>query len=329
MPGGDDDEEPKTRSLSGDLRGRVIAAIEDGVSTREAARRFRIGISTAGAWYRRYRETGEMEARKQGQPSRSKLDTHAAFIPGLIEKTPDITLAEIGERLAGERGVRVAPSTVWLFLDRRGITSKKDGQKKTAHASEQQRPDVLRRRIAWFDGQLDLDPERLIFIDETAASTKMARLRGRAPCGERCRAPIPHGHWKTTTFTAGLRLSGMAAPMLLDGPMNGPAFLAYAEQVLAPELRPGDVVVMDNLPAHKISGVRDAIEKVGARLLFRPPYSPDFNPIEMAFSKLKALLRKVAARTVDDLWSAVADCLSAFTPEECRNYFEPAGYDPD
>ncbi|RDD92033.1 IS630 family transposase, partial [Paracoccus pantotrophus] len=171
-------------------------------------------------------------------------------------------------------------------------------QKKTAHASEQQRPDVLRRRIAWFDGQLDLDPERLIFIDETAASTKMARLRGRAPCGERCRAPIPHGHWKTTTFTAGLRLSGMAAPMLLDGPMNGPAFLAYAEQVLAPELRPGDVVVMDNLPAHKISGVRDAIEKVGARLLFRPPYSPDFNPIEMAFSKLKALLRKVAARTV-------------------------------
>lgn len=117
--------------------------------------------------------------------------------------------------------------------------------------------------------------------------------------------------------------------MLLDGPMNGPAFLAYAEQVLAPELRPGDVVVMDNLPAHKITGVREAIEKVGARLLFLPPYSPDFNPIEMAFSKLKALLRKAAARTVDELWSIVADCLSAFTPEECRNYFEAAGYDPE
>jgi len=121
----------------------------------------------------------------------------------------------------------------------------------------------------------------------------------------------------------------MAAPMLLDGPMNGPAFLAYAEQVLAPELRPGDVVVMDNLPAHKISGVREAIEKVGARLLFLPPYSPDFNPIEMAFSKLKALLRKAAARTVDELWSVVADCLSAFTAEECRHYFEAAGYDPE
>ncbi|WP_152599784.1 IS630 family transposase [Hoeflea sp. BAL378] len=314
-----------TRSLSVDLRGRVIAAIENGVSTREAARRFRVGISTAGSWYRRYRETGEVEARKQGQPSRSKLDPHVDYIVGLIEATPDITLAEIGEHLVAERGMRAAPSTVWLLLDRRGITFKK----KTAHAAEQQRPDVLRRRIAWFDGQLDLDPEKLIFIDETAASTKMARLRGRSLRGERCRAAVPHGHWKTTTFTAGLRLNGMAAPMLLDGPMNGAAFLAYTEQVLAPELRPGDIVVMDNLPSHKISGVREAIEKVGAQLVFLPPYSPDFNPIEMAFSKLKALLRKAAARTVDDLWTVVANSLAAFTPAECRHYFEAAGYDPE
>lgn len=117
--------------------------------------------------------------------------------------------------------------------------------------------------------------------------------------------------------------------MLLDGPMNGPAFLAYAEQVLAPQLRSGDIVVMDNLPAHKISGVREATEKVGARLLFLPPYSPDFNPIEMAFSKLKALLRKAAARTVDELWSVIAECLPAFTAEECRHYFQAAAYDPD
>lgn len=157
----------------------------------------------------------------------------------------------------------------------------------------------------------------------------MARLRGRSLRGERCRAAVPHGHWKTTTFTAGLRLNGMAAPMLLDGPMNGTAFLAYAEQVLTPELHPGDIVVMDNLPAHKISGVREAIEKAGARLLFLPPYSPDFNPIEMAFSKLKALLRKAAARTINELWSVVADCLSAFTADECRHYFQAAGYDPE
>ncbi len=140
---------------------------------------------------------------------------------------------------------------------------------------------------------------------------------------------MPHGHWKTTTFTAGLRLNGMAAPMLLDGPMNGTAFLAYTEQVLAPELCAGDIVVMDNLPSHKISGVREAIEKVGAQLMFLPPYSPDFNPIEMVFSKLKALLRKAAARTVDDLWTIVAHSLAAFTPAECRHYFEAAGYDPE
>lgn len=153
-------------------------------------------------------------------------------------------------------------------------------------------------REAWFEGQLDLDPRRLVFIDETGTSTKMARLRGRAPRGERCRAAVPHGHWKTTTFTAGLRLDGMVAPMVLDGAMNGDAFRAYVEQVLVPELRPDDIVIMDNLPAHKVSGVRNLIENAGARLLYLPPYSPDFNPIEMAFSKLKALLRKAAVRTV-------------------------------
>ena len=145
-------------------------------------------------------------------------------------------------------------------------------------------------REAWFEGQIELDPTRIVFIDETAANTKMARLYGRALRGERCRAAVPHGHWKTTTFTAGLRHDGIVAPMVLDGPMNGEAFLAYVEQALVPELRPGDVVIMDNLPAHKVFGVRQAIEAVGATLRYLPPYSPDFNPIEMAFAKLNALL---------------------------------------
>jgi transposase len=158
-------------------------------------------------------------------------------------------------------------------------------------------------REAWFEGQLELDPTRIVFIDETAANTKMARLYGRAPRGERCRAPVPHGHWKTTTFTAGLRYDGIAAPMVLDGPMNGEAFLAYVEQALVPELRPCDIVIMDNLPAHKVHGVRQAIEAAGASLRYLPPYSPDFNPIEMAFAKLKALLRAAAARTIPDLAS--------------------------
>ena len=168
-----------------------------------------------------------------------------------------------------------------------------------------------------------------MFIDETSASTKMARRYGRAPRGERCRAPVPHGHWKTTTFVAGLRLNGMTAPCVLDGPMTGAVFLAYVEQMLAPTLDPGDIVVMDNLPAHKVSGVRAAIEAVGASLLYLPPYSPDFNPIEMAFAKLKALLRGVAARTIPALWQAIAAALDRFSPHECQNYFITAGYEPE
>jgi transposase len=185
----------------------------------------------------------------------------------------------------------------------------------------------LARRRAWFRGQPDLDPERLIFIDETGASTKMARLHGRAPRGQRLRAAIPHGHWKTTTFVGALRVTGMTAPMVLDGPMTGAWFLSYVEQVLVPTLTPGDVVILDNLPAHKGSAAREAIEAAGAKLLFLPPYSPDFNPIENAFSKLKALLRKAAARTVDELWTVIGQSLDAFTQAECVNYFAAAGYD--
>lgn len=166
-------------------------------------------------------------------------------------------------------------------------------------------------------------------MDETGASTKMARLRGRAPRGERCRAAIPHGHWKTTTFVAGLRCDRMTAPMVLDGPMNAAAFLAYVEQVLVPELEPGDIVIMDNLAPHKAAAVRAAIEDAGARVLLLPPYSPDFNPIEMAFAKLKAILRRAAARTIPDLWDDIAVAMDLFQPAECQNYFNAAGYDHD
>ncbi len=140
---------------------------------------------------------------------------------------------------------------------------------------------------------------------------------------------MPHGHWKTTTFVGALRRTGMTAPMVLDGPMNGVWFLAYVQQVLAPTLKPGDVVIMDNLAAHKSPAVRDAVEAAGARLLFLPPYSPDLNPIENAFAKLKALLRKAAARTLDQLWQAIADIIQTYSPRECRNYFTAAGYDAD
>ena len=185
----------------------------------------------------------------------------------------------------------------------------------------------MKRREAWFENQLELDPDRLVFIDETWASTNMARLRGRAPRGERLRMAVPYGHWKTTTFVGALTLRGFIAPFVLDGPINRCAFETYVEKVLVPELRPGDIVIMDNLSSHKGPRVRELIEAAGASLRYLPPYSPDFNPIENAFAKLKALLRRAAERTVGALWDRIGIALDAFTPAECANYFTAAGYD--
>ena len=201
------------------------------------------------------------------------------------------------------------------------------GIKKTAHAAERDRADVAAQRCRWRNWQYWLKAERLVFIDETGARTNMARLRGRSLNGQRLHAAIPWGHWKTTTFVAGLRTTGLTAPMVLDGAMNGAAFKAYVEQMLAPSLSPGDIVIMDNLSSHKVAGVREAIKAAGAFLLYLPPYSPDLNPIELAFSKLKALLRKAAARSVDDLWCVIGELLDEFSPQECRNFFRHAGYD--
>jgi len=169
----------------------------------------------------------------------------------------------------------------------------------------------------------------LVFIDETWAKTNMARTHGRAPRGERLRAAVPHGHWNTTTFVAGLTLRGMTSPFVLSGPINRAAFETYVEKVLVPELRPGDIVIMDNLSSHKGPRVRSMIETAGAELLYLPPYSPDFNPIENAFAKLKAMLRRAAERTVEGLWDAIGRIIDTFTPAECANYFAAAGYDPD
>ncbi|MGV4796185.1 IS630 family transposase [Rhizobium sp. F40D2] len=294
------------------------------MSARQAAARFGVGISTAIRWIARAQE-GELTPRPQGWRRPSAMDAHEEFVVALIDDRKDVTLDEMVGRLFVERQVKISRSALGAWLRGRGWTFKK----RPAHALEQDRPDVLKRRRDWFDGQLDLDPEKLIFIDETGLSTKMSRLRGRALRGERCRAGVPHGHWKTTTFTGALRLSGMTAPFVYDGAMNGNVFLAYVEQVLLPTLEVGDVVIMDNLPAHKTAGVRDVIERAGARLMFLPPYSPDFNPIENAFSKLKAMLRGRAERKVDALWDAVGALMPRFTAAVCANYFKAAGYEPD
>ncbi len=171
-----------------------------------------------------------------------------------------------------------------------------------------------------------LEPDRLVFIDETGTTTKMTRLRGRCLKGQRLKSKAPFGHWKTQTFVAGLRTDGLTAPFVVDQPMNRCIFDAYIETQLAPALKPGDVVIMDNLAAHKSPKAEAAIRAKGAWVLFLPPYSPDLNPIEMAFAKLKALLRARAIRTIDALWRAIGDICGLFTPTECRNYFQAAGY---
>lgn len=183
-------------------------------------------------------------------------------------------------------------------------------------------------RAAWRERQTALSPQCLVFIDETWATTNMARRHGRARRGQRLVAAVPHGHWKTTTFVAALRHNGLTAPCVFDGAINGERFRAWVEQALAPTLNRGDIVIMDNLPAHKVQGVRAAVEARGASLLYLPPYSPDLNPIELAFAKLKALLRTAATRTVDHLWHAIGQALDAFSPTECSRYLVHAGYVP-
>jgi transposase len=173
-----------------------------------------------------------------------------------------------------------------------------------------------------------MDVERFVFLDETATTTAMTRLYGWAPQGERLVDAAPAGHWKTTTFVAGLRSRGLIAPLVRDGPMTGEVFRAYVKQILAPALEPGDGVGMDNLPAHKVAGVREAIQSAQASLLYLPAYSPDLNPIEQVFAKLKGLLRKAAARTKDALWHTSGNLLDAFPPDECANYLTNSGYEP-
>lgn len=203
--------------------------------------------------------------------------------------------------------------------------------KKTLLASEQERPDIKTKREAWIGQRqpaMRRKADRLVFIDETGTTTKMTRLRGRCLRGKRLKAKAPFGHWKTQTFIAGLRCDGLTAPFVIDQPMNRVIFETYVHTQLAPTLRKGDVVILDNLAAHKSPRAEAAIKARGAWMLFLPPYSPDLNPIEMAFSKLKAHLRKRAVRTIDDLWKAIGDICLMFTPEECSNYFKAAGYDP-
>lgn len=201
-----------------------------------------------------------------------------------------------------------------------------DVEKKVLIASERDRPDVASRRDSWQGTQANWEPSHLVFLDETWVKTNMTRPRGRALRGERVIDSVPHGHWKTTTFLAALRCTGLTAPLVVDGAINGTIFLSWVQQQLAPTLHAGDIVVMDNLSAHKVAGVREAITAAGARVLYLPPYSPDLNPIESVFSKFKWLIRSLKERTVDALWTACGKVSQLFPEDECRRHFRHCGY---
>src|SRR6266404_4945387 len=313
-------QHPMARAYSLDLRERVVAAVAEGESCRAVAARFKVSVASVVKWSQRFRSTGSAAARPVGGRKPFALAAHREWLLARLAEKPDLTLRALVAELA-EHGITVSYYAVWNFFEHEGISFKKKPR-----ASEQDRPDVARRRAQWKRYQDKLDPARLVFIDETWAKTNMTRSHGRALRGKRLVAKVPQGRWRTLTFLAALRHDRVDAPCVIDGPINGEAFLAYVEQVLVPTLKPGDVVIIDNLGSHKGKAVRRAIRTAGAKLFFLPAYSPDLNPIEQFFAKLKTLLRKAAERTVEATWKRIATLLNSFTPAECANYFTNAGY---
>ena len=308
------------KPYSEDLRSRVVAGIEAGRPCREVAARFAVSVASVVKWSQRFRATGSVAASPMGSRLARSLIGERVWLLARIAAKPDITLRELVSELQA-RGVAASYGSVWRLLRDEGISFKK-----SLHASEQDRPDVARRRAQWKKYQGRLDPARLVFIDETWAKTNMTRTHGRCARGARLVAKVPHGRWRTLTFLAALRFDQITAPCVFDGPINGRSFLAYVEQVLVPTLKPGDIVIMDNLGSHKGQAVRRAIRQAGSKLFFLPPYSPDLNPIEQVFAKLKTLLRKAAERTVDATWQRIGELLNRFRAQECSRYLRNAGY---
>jgi transposase len=304
-----------------DLRERVVASFRSGMSRLETATLFRVSESSVQRWSRLEREKGSLAAGVMGGQRPFALAGEREQILERIAQQPDLPLRALLAELH-DRGIKVSYFAVWNIVDRAGLSVKK----KTLHASEQDRPNVAHRRVQWRQRQDKVDAKRLVFIDETWVKTNMTPIRGRCPVGERLVAKVPHGHRKTLTFVAALRCDGIGAPCLLNQPINAVSFRTYVEQFLVPTLRPGDVVVMDNLSSHKGKAIRKAIRAAGAKLIYLPPYSPDLNPIEQVFAKLKTLLRKANARTVEAVTEAIGKLLDAYTVQECVNYFVNSGY---
>ena len=300
-----------------DLRTRVLADWDAGLAAKEVATKLRVSRSWVNRLVQRRRETGQVGPRPQQIFKKQALAGQEDRLRALVDAQPDRTLAELREALQSAASL----SSVWRALDRLQLTVKK-----TVHADEQRRADVAAARRDWRLWQPLRDVRQYVFLDECGVTTDLLRRYGRSPRGVRLHDHTPCGHWQTHTVVAALRLEGLGAPAVFDGPIDNPTFLAYVEQVLVPTLRPGDVVVLDNLAVHKQPAVCAAIEAIGAHVRFLPPYSPDFNPIELAFAKLKAFLRAERPRSFEQVCDLIARALGLFTADECANYARHCGY---
>jgi transposase len=306
------------RPYSLDLRQRVIAALDAGEGAQpEIAARFRVSVSFITRLLKRRRRTGSLDPEPHGGGHSPALD-HAAQrrLRRLLREQPDATLQELAERV----GVPCGRMAIFRTLRKLKITRKK----KSLHASERDTPRVRRKRRAFRKRIATVDPRHLVFLDETGANTAMTRTYGRAPRGQRVRGAVP-GHWKSVTLISGLRLSGVVAPLAIEGAMDATTFEAYVRQALVPQLGVGDVVVWDNLKPHQVAGARRAVEGAGARLMPLPPYSPDDSPIEEMYSKVKGILRSAAARTTEGVYDAMGAALGAVCPSDIRGWFTSCG----
>lgn len=291
-------------------------------SSIETAEKF----GCSGSWVRRliqrHEQTGSLEPMPSRQPDNRKLDEQdLKFLAQLIAKKPDMTLRELADELE-KSGTKVSVPTVWRATQKLGLVLKK----KSLHASEQDRPDVKEARDHWFEQFADVKLDQFVFIDEFGATTNMTRTRGRGPRGQRVACKTPHGHWKILSTIAAMTVKGMMACGCFDGATDTETFVTFVAESLVPQLKPGQVVVLDNLAAHKSPRVDALVEAAGARVLRLPPYSPDFNPIEMAISKMKALLRKLGERTIPRLLEAIGQAMGSVTSEDAVNYILHCGY---
>ena len=306
------------RAIPIPIRKRMLELYDRGKSTREIAQFSGFCVAAVRRVRQQFRERRTLEPQTHLCGRKTLLtEERKQRLKDLLSEQPDATLAELGARM--DRSFRT--STIDLWLRRLGWKFKKNSGRRRTRAARR-----CRKRAHWHE-QLAAQPTaHLVFVDESGANTKMTRLRGRALGGERLRARIPHGRYQTRTLISGIRLDGPCAPWLFEGPMDGEMFLAWVSQGFAPALRPGDVVILDNLATHKIRGVREVIEATGARLLYLPPYSPDFNPIEPMWSKIKQILRSHAPRTDEQLLLAAKTAFQSISAADCKGFFFSAQY---